>query len=140
MADIKMINNYNIKDETARNEIENLRGEIPANISELNNDAGYLTEHQSLEGLASEQYVNDAIGDIEIPTVPTNVSDFNNDAGYLIGEDLNKYATQDYVADAIANIEIPDEPDLSGLATKDELNDAIGDINAILDNINGEEV
>ncbi len=27
MADIKMINNYNIKDETARNEIENLKAQ-----------------------------------------------------------------------------------------------------------------
>jgi hypothetical protein len=29
MADIKMINNYNIKDETARNEIEAIRAQIP---------------------------------------------------------------------------------------------------------------
>lgn len=57
MADIKMINNYNIKDETARNEIEAIRAQIP---------------------------------------------------------------------------------DTSNLATKDELNNAIGDINAILDSINGE--
>lgn len=78
MADIKMINNYNIKDETARNEIEALRGQIP--------------------------------------TVPTNVSDFTNDAGYLVGSDVEKYAT------------------------KDNLNDAIGDINTILDSILGEEI
>lgn len=57
MAEIKMINNYYIKDETARNEIENIRAQIP---------------------------------------------------------------------------------DTSNLATKDELNNAIGDINTILDSINGE--
>lgn len=56
MADIKMINNYYIKDETARNEIENIKAQA------------------------------------------------------------NDYAT------------------------KDELNDAIGDINTILDNILGEEI
>ena len=59
MADIKMINNYNIKDEFARNEIETLKAEMP-----------------------------------------------NTD----------------------------------NLATKDELNAAIGNINAILDSINGEEI
>ena len=86
MADIKMINNYNIKDETARNEIENLRGEIPINVSELNNDAGYLTEHQDISHLALKS---------EIPSI-------------------------------------------EGLATKYELNNAIGDINTILDNLLGE--
>lgn len=91
MADIKMINNYYIKDETARNEIENLRDEIPANVSDLNNDAGYLTEHQDISHLALKS-------------------------------------------------EIPEVPSIEGLATKDELNDAIGDINTILDDILGEEI
>lgn len=85
MADIKMINNYNIKDETARNEIENLRGEIPTNVSELNNDSGYLTEHQDISHLALKS---------EIPQVDT-----------------------------------------SNLATKEELNNALGDIESLLGNI-----
>jgi hypothetical protein len=38
--------------------------DIPSNVSELNNDAGYLTEHQSLDGLATESYVDNTIGDI----------------------------------------------------------------------------
>lgn len=46
MADIKMINNYNIKDEFARNEIENIKGQIPDGT------------------VATEQYINDVIGDI----------------------------------------------------------------------------
>lgn len=55
MADIKMINNYYIKDETARNEIKNLRDEIP-----------------SIEGLATKDELNDAIGDIN--TILDNIN------------------------------------------------------------------
>ena len=87
--------------------------EVPTKVSELENDAGYLTEHQSLAeyaktadlaqvaktgsyndladkptipstaGLASTKYVDDKVAGIVIPTVPTNVSAFTNDAGYL---------------------------------------------------------
>lgn len=38
--------------------------DIPSNVSQLRNDAGYLTEHQSLEGYATEKYVDKLIGDI----------------------------------------------------------------------------
>ena len=38
--------------------------DIPTKVSELENDSGYLTQHQSLEGLATEEYVNDAIAAI----------------------------------------------------------------------------
>ena len=87
--------------------------EVPTKVSELENDSGYLTTHQSLAeyaktadlaqvaktgsyndladkptipsttGLATETYVNDKVAEIDIPTVPTNVSAFTNDAGYL---------------------------------------------------------
>ena len=87
--------------------------EVPTKVSELENDAGYLTEHQSLAeyaktadlaqvaktgsyndladkptipstaGLASTKYVDDKVAGIVIPTVPTKVSAFENDAGYL---------------------------------------------------------
>lgn len=87
--------------------------EVPTKVSELENDKGYLTEHQSLEGyaktadlaqvaktgsyndlidkptipsttgLATETYVDDKIAEIDIPTVPIKVSAFTNDAGYL---------------------------------------------------------
>lgn len=55
-------------------------------------------------GLATEQYVDDAIAAIDIPTVPTNVSEFVNDAGYITSEDLieSGYTTQDYVDNALA--------------------------------------
>lgn len=87
--------------------------EVPTKVSKLENDKGYLTEHQSLAeyaktadlaqvaktgsyndlidkptipsttGLATETYVDDKIAEIDIPTVPTKVSAFTNDAGYL---------------------------------------------------------
>lgn len=47
----------------------------------------------SIEGLASEAYVDDAIKNIDIPEV-----------------DLTGYATEEYVDNAIANIEIPEAP------------------------------
>lgn len=70
--------------------------EVPAigdNVSLLYNDAGYLTEHQSLADYAKKT---------DIPTVPTNVSDFVNDAGYLTQhQSLADYATKTYVDTAI---------------------------------------
>lgn len=47
---------------------------VPTKVSAFTNDAGYLTQHQSLSGYALKT---------EIPAVPTKVSAFLNDAGYL---------------------------------------------------------
>lgn len=82
---------------------------VPTNVSAFANDAGYLTEHQSLDGLATEDYVDEKISAIstsdvsaEINThniatdahsdirnlinaivVPTKVSELDNDKNYL---------------------------------------------------------
>lgn len=48
--------------------------ELPTKVSQLENDAGYLTEHQSLAEYAKKT---------DIPAVPTKVSQLQNDAGYL---------------------------------------------------------
>ena len=80
-------------------------------------EKGYLTEHQditgkadkdhshsyndltdkptipSLNGYATEDYVNNVIGSIDIPVVPTKVSEFENDAGYITEhQSLEEYA------------------------------------------------
>ena len=47
---------------------------IPKKVSQLENDSGFLTEHQSLTEYAKKS---------EIPTIPTKVSAFENDSGYL---------------------------------------------------------
>ena len=36
---------------------------VPTNVSAFNNDAGYLTQHQSLDGYATEEYVNNKIAE-----------------------------------------------------------------------------
>ena len=60
---------------------------VPTNVSAFTNDAGYLTEHQSLNNYYTKTEVNTSLESkadkTEIPTVPTNVSAFTNDAGYL---------------------------------------------------------
>ncbi len=75
---------------------------VPTNVSELTNDAGYLTSFTEAQVLSighdtiyltGGSYVklpagfsgdyNDLTNKPTIPTVPTNVSEFTNDAGYL---------------------------------------------------------
>ena len=48
---------------------------MPENVSEFNNDAGYITN-------------------ADLPTVPENVSEFNNDAGYITNADLPEIPEQ----------------------------------------------
>lgn len=69
---------------------------VPTNVSAFVNDAGYLTQHQSLAGYATEQWVenkgyitsapvssvNGQTGAVVI-NVPTKTSDLTNDSGYI---------------------------------------------------------
>lgn len=55
---------------------------VPTKVSDLENDAGYITS-DALAGYALEE---------DIPTVPTKVSDLVNDGGYITGDDLQDYA------------------------------------------------
>lgn len=58
--------------------------DIPTKVSQLINDAGYLTEHQDLSEYAKRS---------ELPTIPTSLSSFTNDVGYLTEhQDLSEYA------------------------------------------------
>ena len=90
---------------------------VPTNVSAFTNDAGYLTEHQSLDNYYTKSEVDTSLetkaNKTEIPTVPTNVSAFTNDAGYLTEhqsldnyytktESDGKYATQVVVNEEIA--------------------------------------
>lgn len=51
--------------------------DIPTKVSELTNDAGYLTEHQSLDGLATENYVDTQIAAIPTPDVSGQINTHN---------------------------------------------------------------
>lgn len=102
----------------------------------------------NLDGYATETYVDDKVS--------AHAKEVKN-AGYAfqyyvdenfvtndylvqyVGDSLGKYPTKKYVDEAIANIDVP-KVDLTGYATEDYVNDAIGDIGLLLDIINGEEL
>jgi len=99
-----------------------LKSDIPTNISEFVNDAGYLTEHQSLEayalkseipsiaGLATTSYVDEAVANVDVT------------------DQLSEYAkvsdvyTKGEIDEAISNVEV----DLSGYYTKTEIDTKTG--------------
>lgn len=121
---------------------------VPTNVSAFTNDAGYLTEHQSLDNYytktesdgkyATQVVVNEEIAarisDVrevkatleskadksEIPTVPTNVSAFTNDAGYLTEhQSLDNYYTKTEVNTSLESKADKSEiPNLNGYATE----------------------
>lgn len=98
---------------SAKTEIENEIPTVPSNVSAFVNDVPYLTEHQSLDGYATEQWVEDKhyITGVDlsnyatlqdIPTVPTNVSAFVNDVPYLTEhQSLSAYPTTEEVTNLV---------------------------------------
>lgn len=91
-----------------------LKSEVPTMVSELNNDAGYLTEHQSLEGLATETYVQDAVKAVD---VSGQLADYAKSADVY---------TKDEVDEAISNVSV----DLSGYYTKTEIDSKVDPISS----------
>lgn len=117
--------------------------EVPTKVSELENDKGYLTEHQSLEGyaktadlaqvaktgsyndladkptipsttgLASTKYVDDKVAGIVIPTVPTKVSAFENDSKYV----TERYLITNYLD--VNQVEVNEEGNVYLIIGKD---------------------
>ena len=100
--------------------------EVPTSNTAFTNDAGYLTEQditgkadtsalteyastafteatyvKSLEGYATEQYVDDAISGINIPEVPTSNTAFTNDAGYITSDAISGKADTSAVTSSI---------------------------------------
>lgn len=96
---------------------------IPVDISAFNNDAGYLTEHQSLEGLATEKYVDTAVANVKVDLTGYATEKYVDDAVSNVKVDLTGYATETYVQEQIALIEIPENVDLSNYALKSEIPD-----------------
>lgn len=91
-----------------------LKSKIPTATSQLNNDSGFLTEHQDISGLATNESVQE-ISD----RIPTNVSQLNNDAGFIDSSALSNYSlTTDIEATFAKKTEIPT---LDGYAKTSEI-------------------
>ena len=124
--------------------------------SKSNFDGSYksLTDKPSIpsvEGLASEEYVNEAIENLQLPSnlatkedIPTNVSELQNDSGfitkteledknYLVYDDVTHFALKEEVPTKISELE-----DDKNIAT---LNDLHGHNNkTVIDGITSEQV
>ena len=87
---------------------------IPSNVSQLTNDAGYITASAIPSDISA---FNNDVGYVTASAIPSNVSQLNNDSGYV---------TASTVAASYYN--------------KTEIDGMIGSINTILDNINGEVI
>lgn len=85
--------------------------EVPTKISELENDVGYLTEHQDLSGKADREHKHSMsdITDYEAPDL----------SGYAKKEDIpevdlsnfyNKTEVENIVDEAVGNISVPEVP------------------------------
>jgi hypothetical protein len=58
---------------------------VPENVSEFNNDAGFISEYTETDPLFNDwdKDYNDLINIPNIPTVPEDLSEFNNDIGFI---------------------------------------------------------
>lgn len=100
--------------ESAVTRVEGEMPVVPTSNTAFTNDAGYLTQHQSLSGYATEQWVldrhyitgvdlSDYATKAEIPVVPTSNTAFTNDAGYLTQhQSLSAYSTTQEVTNMIS--------------------------------------
>ena len=72
--------------------INELAAGIPTKTSQLTNDSGYLTEHQSLADYYTKSQIDSSINAVR-DAIPVNVSQLNNDSGYLTEhQSLDGYA------------------------------------------------
>ena len=115
------LSGYGITNAYTKGEVDNIINNLDTGVTSVNNktgnvtitaqELGALTEHQSLNGYATETWVNNqgyltqhqsltnyALKS-EIPTVPTNVSAFINDSGYI--NDLSSYIYYDESANTV---------------------------------------
>lgn len=72
-----------------------IQNNIPAKTSQLTNDSGYLTEHQSLDEYYTKTQTDTKLNDYalksEIPSVPKNISQLKNDSNYINANSLFDY-------------------------------------------------
>ena len=129
----------NTKDKTITGAINEIKNDIPTKTSQLQNDSGYLTEHQDLsdyakktelhshenkdvldnittEKISSWDNKSEFNGDYDSltnkPTIPTKVSELEND---------NLFVTEKFVDDKIIEASLGKEVDLSEYAKKTDI-------------------
>ena len=89
---------------------------VPTKTSQLTNDSGYLTQHQSLDGLATETYVNNKVAGI-VSSAPEAL-DTLNELAQALGNDPNFATTISNEIGKKAN-----SSDLATVATSGSYND-----------------
>lgn len=110
-VEAKIDNFERYDDSEVYKKISEVEQSIPTKVSQLDNDKGYLTEHQSLKGLATESYVDDKVGSIKFPSLED----------YAKKEEipsLDGYATEQWVKQQDY---LTEHQSLIHLATKKEL-------------------
>ena len=109
--------------------------EVPANVSAFSNDAGYLTEHQSLNDYATKSYVETAIRGAEsgflkrsvVQALPTN--DIDEDTIYMVAKagstgdvyDEYLYVNSDWEHIGSTNVDLTDYRKAVYLETSENL-------------------
>ena len=127
-ADTSSLNDYALKSEItglATKEELSLKAnssDIPTKTSQLVNDSGYLTEHQSLADYATKS------------EIPTATSQLTNDSGYITS------IPSEYVTETELTSSLSTKADSANVYTKTEIDNMIGDIGTRLDQINGEVI
>ena len=103
-------------------ELENKadKTEIPTKTSQLTNDSGYLTEHQSLDEYYTKTQTDTKLNDYalktDIPVVPSKVSAFENDKGYL----TEHQSLEEYYTKADIDTKLDAKADANALTTEIE--------------------
>ena len=91
--------------------------DVPTNVSAFLNDAGYLTEHQSLEGYATEDYVDKAVDNIVIPEPDLSgyalKSEIPDVSAFLTADDVSGFQTEEQVKPLIDAAIPPSGEDVS---------------------------
>ncbi len=94
---------------------------IPTKVSELENDEGFLTEHQSIEHLVTKEELENAIESIEHPQIDLST--------YATKEELTTIENKIPSIEGLATIEYVDSAigsfDTSKLATKEEVTNSL---------------
>lgn len=84
----------------AKAEIESEIPTVPTSNTAFTNDAGYLTEHQSLSGYATEQWVEDQGYLTEHQSLSGYATEqWVENKGYITGVDLSDYVTYENLPD-----------------------------------------